>query len=367
MDLEKTLRLLNQQIAYARRHSSFYAKLPEHPLADLRQLSALPMVTAADIALHGEELLCCSPAKVRRMVTLTTSGTAGPYKRLAFTEADLEYTIDFFHHGMNTLCGPGTAVGIFMPGTHTDGLCHLLSKGLRRFGAIPHIYGPVFDPEDAAQFCRAFRIQVMVGIPAQLRRLSLAAPNLCPELVLLSADYTAEALMETIARQWNCQVYVHYGSTESGLGCAVETPRRAGMELRPDVLLETLPDGELVLTTLCREAMPLIRYRTGDLGKLCPDGALEAVFGRKIELEKPVPIYRLDELLFGLDEVLDFAAWFGDGVLRLEILGDAARAKQRLRDAFPSYEIQVETVSALERNSTAKRGTGRLTPPHTPL
>ncbi len=371
MDLEKMLTLLNQQIAYARTHSRFYAKLPEAPLTDLRQLSALPMVTAEDISRRGMEMLCCSPARVRRMVTLATSGTTGPNKRLAFSDGDLERTVDFFHHGMNALCGKGSIVAIFMPGNHPDGLCRLLAEGLRRFGAVPHIYGPVTDPEDAARFCRRANVQVMVGIPVQMRRLALAYPDLRPETVLLSSDYLSPPLAETIARCWSCQVYNHYGLTESGLGCAVETPRRAGMELRPDVLLETLPDSELVLTTLCREAMPLIRFRTGDLGRLLPDGSLDAVFGRKAELEKPVPIYRLDELLFGLDEVLDFSAWFGQGVLKVALLGDASRAVQVLREAFPAYKVQVETVPALERRSGAKRGAGSLQqvilPPRTPL
>lgn len=371
MDLEKTLTLLNQQIAYARVHSRFYAKLPEAPLTDLRQLSALPMVTAEDVSQRGMEMLCCSPAKVRRMVTLATSGTTGPNKRLAFTAADLEQTVDFFHHGMNALCGRGAVAAIFMPGNRPDGLCQLLAEGLRRFGAIPHIYGPVSDPEAAARFCRNVNAQVMVGVPAQMRRLALTAPGLRPETVLLSADYLPPPLAETIARYWGCQVYNHYGLTESGLGCAVETPCRAGMKLRPDVLLEALPDGELVLTTLRREAMPLIRYRTGDLGRLRPDGSLDVIFGRKEELKKPVPIYRLDELLFGLDEVLDFSAWFGEGVLKISLLGDAGRAAQLLRRAFPAYEVRVEAVSSLERWDGAKRGTGVLPPvippPRTPL
>lgn len=362
MDLEKTLTLLNQQIAYARTHSRFYAALPEAPLTDLRQLSMLPTITAEDVALRGKEMLCCSPSRVRRVVTLATSGTTGPRKRLAFTAGDLERTIDFFHHGMNALCGRGSSAAIFMPGNHPDGLCQLLAEGLRRFGAVPHIYGPVVDPEDAARFCRRAGAQVVIGIPVQMRRLALACPGLRPEAALLSADYLSASLAGTVARCWNCQVYNHYGLTESGLGCAVETPRRAGMELRPDVLLETLPDGELALTTLCREAMPLIRYRTGDLGRLRPGGGLDAVFGRKAETEKPVPIYQLDELLFGLDEVLDFSAWFGQGVLKVSLLGDAGRAARLLRDAFPAYTVRVEAVPALERPPGAKRGTGSLPP-----
>ena len=362
MDMEKTLLLLNQQIAYARRSCSFYTALPETPLTDLRQLSGFPMVTAEDLSLRGADMLCCHPSKVRRMVTLATSGTTGPHKRLAFTEGDLEKTIDFFHHGMRALCGSGDAVAIFMPGNAPDGLCSLLSEGLRRFGAVPYVYGAISDFHDAARFCREICPQVLIGIPAQMRRLALTDRSLRPDIVLLSADYIAAPLEDTVARCWQCQVYVHYGLTESGLGCAVETPRRRAMEVRPDVLLGTLSSGEIILTTLEREAMPLIRYRTGDLGLLRPDGCLDAVFGRIAELDKPVPIYWLDELLFGLDDVRDFSARFGEGVLEVSVVGETARAARRLNSAFPAYEVRTIPVSALECQGSAKRGVALLPP-----
>ena len=140
-------------------------------------------------------------------------------------------------------------------------------------------------------------------------RLALLHPELRPKRVLLSADYCAPAVINTIERRWCCEVYVHYGLTESGLGCAVETPERIGMIPRSDILLETLPDGELVLTTLRREAMPLIRYRTGDLGELTSDGILTRVSGRKQEKAKPVSIMELDNILFACDSIFDYSAF----------------------------------------------------------
>jgi phenylacetate-CoA ligase len=79
------------------------------------------------------------------------------------------------------------------------------------------------------------------------------------------------------------QVFNSYGLSEmSGPGVAFECPEQNGMHIwedayRVEVLnpttLEPLPDGEegeLVLTTLDREAMPLIRYRTRDLTSVLP-------------------------------------------------------------------------------------------------
>jgi hypothetical protein len=81
---------------------------------------------------------------------------------------------------------------------------------------------------------------------------------------------------------WRCRVATHYGLTEAGLGCAVQCRARQGHHLRDAELLFEVVDpdsgralapgepGEIVITTLRHEAMPLVRYRTGDLGRLLP-------------------------------------------------------------------------------------------------
>ena len=77
-----------------------------------------------------------------------------------------------------------------------------------------------------------------------------------------------------------------------------------------DVILETLQDGEIVLTTLKRDAMPLIRYRTGDLGEMTSNGILTRVLCRKQEKDKPVSIMALDDVLLSCDAILDYSASF---------------------------------------------------------
>lgn len=358
MDMDKALNALNTQIQYARTHCAFYANLPERPLCSLEELRALPFTTAQDIALHGQEMLCCSPSAVRRMVTMQTSGTTGARKRLAFTEEDLEDTVDFFHHGMNELCKEGDAVGIFMPGNNPDGLCDLLCRGIRRFGGLPFVYGPVSDYADAAAFCKAHHLAVLVGVPAQIRRLALSAPDFRPLRVLLSADYVSQAAVRTIERVWQCQALAHFGMTETGLGCAVETPARDGMHIRPGIFLETTPDGELVLTTLRRQAMPLIRYRTGDLARMLPNGNLGAVYGRKEELSRPVSVTVLDEILLGIDGVLDYQAVVEKDALHIYAASDpqtARLARQLLADRFPQFRVEFTLSPELNSNGISKR------------
>lgn len=346
--MEEKLAALNALVAYARANSPFYARhLPEGEIESPADLARLPLCSAEDIREHGREMLCCPASRVRRIVSLETSGTSGRPKRLCFTEADLERTVDFFHHGMERVCGPYRRVAIFLPGNSPDGLCQLLAAGIRRFGGTPLYYGPIADYGDAARWSRELRADTLVGIPAQIRRLALTAPDLGYRRVLLSSDSLPRSLGETIARKWDCQVLNHYGMTESGYGLAVQYPGEAAMSLRKDLYLERLPDGELVLTTLFREAMPLIRYRTGDLGRLSPEGDVLELLGRKTELTRPVTLRQLDETLFAQDGVLDYTAAVQGGVLRVTVLGRAGDARAALEEAFPEYRPEVEETDAL--------------------
>lgn len=330
MDLEETLKRLQAALQYARAHSSFYAALPDTPPKTLAEYAAFPLLTANDLALHGTALLCCSPSRVRRIVSLETSGTSGARKRIFFTERDLDATIDFFHHGMQAVCNGANRVGILMPGTNPDGLCDLLSRGIRRFGGVPLVYGAIRDTDDCARWCRKNNVETLVGIPSQVRRLALQYPELPIQNVLLSSDYVSPALVQTISRCWNARALNHYGMTESGYGLAVQTAPNGPMILRPDVLLETLADGELVLTTLDREAMPMLRYRTGDLGRLNVDGTLAAVYGRKKDRAAVFSIAALDDILYDDDAVLDYRAFLSHGALTLEILGEPSSSREAL-------------------------------------
>ena len=343
LGMEEKLKLLNEQIYYARKNSTFYSYLPASPLKSLNELKDIPLISDRDIIHHGQFMICCSAGQIRRIVSMTTSGTTARPKRIAFTDSDLENTVKFFHHGMNTLCTEGDTVIIFMPGNSPDGLCDLLSRGLIRFNAKPKVYSVIHDYDDAAKFCGK-NSAVFVGIPIQMRRLALLHPELKPGCALLSADYCAPAVIRTIEEKWGCEVYVHYGMTENGLGCAVETPARIGMIPRQDVILETLQDGGIILTTLRREAMPLIRYCTGDIGELTPDGRLMRVSGRKSELSKPVSIMALDNILLSCDGILDYFAILDGNVLSLRLMGDKNTAYHLLRNAFNDFSFNLEEV-----------------------
>jgi phenylacetate-coenzyme A ligase PaaK-like adenylate-forming protein len=319
-------------------YRSLFAGTDVRDITDTEALARLPFTTPSDIRGQAMQMLCTSQDEIERVVTLQTSGTTGEAKRLFFTAEDLELTVDFFRHGMSTMVDSGATVIIFLPGEKPDSVGDLLARGLRRSGVTPVIHGPVRDIAAARLEISRHPSSCLVGIPTQI--LSLARgdsagviPKGWVESVLLSTDYVSSAIMEELKKRWGCKVFAHYGLTETGLGGGVECDAGDGYHLREADLFTEIVDtvtglpvevgksGEVVFTTLTRQGMPLVRYRTGDRARFipgpCPCGSilprLGPVLGR-IETEvvlrsgERLSMRMLDEALFPIAGVLNFSA-----------------------------------------------------------
>lgn len=309
---------LNRQLSYAAAHSPYYCEAlgSLKPLPSLSVLSRLPFLTAGTLRAQDRRLVCVPASEIARVVSLRTSGTSGEAKRLYFTRGDLERTVSFFAEGMAWMTAPGDRVAVLMPCAAPDGIGDLLCRALRRLGAEPLSVGLRSDLAAVGREMMLSRPQVLVGFPWQVRLLALLCPELRPRAALLSADYIPSTLPELLRTRWGCAVPAHFGMTETGYGCAVEHPCAAGMVLRADELLAEIvapdsgvslpPDqpGELVLTTLRREAMPLVRYRTGDLAEMDDTGRITRVFGR---IGVPAEFYVLQDRLCALPWLYDYA------------------------------------------------------------
>jgi phenylacetate-coenzyme A ligase PaaK-like adenylate-forming protein len=350
------LQRIRQSLAYAARRSPFYRRqldgCGDFSGIEFNGFASLPFTTPEDLCRDPLEFLCVSHQEVARVVTIRTSGTTGLPKRLFFTETDLEPTVDFFRHGMSTLVQAGQRVLILMPGELPGSVGDLLVKGLDRLGAQGIVHGPVRDPANTIAEILARRPDSLVGIPVQVLGLvrhpqSARIPAGLIRSVLLSTDYVPTSVVEDIQQSWGCDVYRHYGMTEMGYGGGVECDAHEGYHLREaDLFVEIvdplsgrrLPDGaagEVVFTTLDRRAMPLIRYRTGDIARflpaMCPCGSvlprLGKIQGRKaneavLAPQMRLPMSMLDEALFAIPEILDFQAEItaADGRSRLEVM-----------------------------------------------
>ena len=303
---QKQLHLLRSTLDQAMRGAFYATRLQgrEHNLSTLKDLTHLPFTTAEDL-LNWGDFLCVSQGDVQRMVTLHTSGTTGQPKRLAFTDADLARTRDFFAVGMSQLVRAGQRLAVLLPGAERpDGVADLLRQALGNAGvevvAPPpqvHMAGqphgentdlPQNDTkggEALARWLEQAEAHCLVAAPAQLANLLTWFPTAGPKNlagVLSSAEPLDAALGQSLRQHWQCEVLDHYGLTETAYGGAVECAAHNGFHVRElDVLLEIVDisgskvlqhgqAGEVVITTLQREAMPLVRYRTGDVARILP-------------------------------------------------------------------------------------------------
>lgn len=333
---------LRETLAHALRCSPFYrrrlpADAPDR-LVRTRDIASLPFTTEADLQNDPLSFLSVSQDRVARVFTLTTSGTTAAPKRVFFTENDLAATIDFFSAGMAAAAGPGRRAMILLPGGAPDSVGELLTRALALTGAESLVHGPVDDLARTAAAVRSARPDCLVGIPVQVLALSRFAGDAktgfgTVQNVMLTGDHVAPAAAAAVSRRWNCRVYTHYGMTEMGFGGAVSCSAGKGLHLRAaDLFFEIIdPDtgdpaqegalGEVVFTTFGREAMPLVRYRTGDMARWipgpCPCGCrlprISAVFGRRASaprIGKHGQLYPadLDAALFPIDGILDYVA-----------------------------------------------------------
>jgi phenylacetate-coenzyme A ligase PaaK-like adenylate-forming protein len=382
---------LNQTLAHAAQCSPFYRRLWARNGATVRlthmdALRRLPFTTAAALRDGPMQLLCVPQGDVARVVTLRTSGTTGNPKRLFFDADDIERTIDFFHHGMATLVTPGQRTLILMPGDLPDSVGDLLRRGLARMDVTGIVHGPVADPARTIQTILDERIDSLVGIPVQVLALvrhpdsAHIAPGTLRS-VLLSTDYVPAAIAAAIRNAWGCPVHQHYGMTEMGYGGGLDCATHQGYHLRKaDLMFEIINPstgqpvrdgrvGEVVITTLTRRAMPLIRYRTGDLAAWiaapCPCGSalrrMSWVQGRRAEAVRladgiKLEMRSLDETLFLLPDVIDFQT-----ILRrcgktdyLHVIVCATRIDRSLPAAAAKALRQVPAVRAAEANGVLK-------------
>ncbi len=317
-------------------------------------LSTLPFTTAEDLRNNPINFLCTSQDDIARAITLSSSGSSGPPKRLFFTAGDLERTTEFFHYGMGPLVDEGETVLALLPDSRPGGVGKLFSESISRLGAntvypedpsnIPALVDLLIDSRATCILGPAIHIHALARLWE-----SHGLPDNQIHSALLCWDVLPEIAIQTISKALGCEIFCHWGMTETCLGGAVECEEGSGMHLRePDFYLEivdpetglSVPDGtsgEIIFTTLSRRAMPLIRYKTGDIGKIIPEKCtcglpmrrLDDVKGRlKSDIILPnsenLSLSELNEIILPFVEVLDFKVSFQHLPPILEITLDIA-------------------------------------------
>jgi phenylacetate-CoA ligase len=374
---EYQLNKIRDTIKYVKEHSKYYQnKLKDIIVDDIKSISDLnhiPFTLPRDLETNYRDFLCIPQRDIKRIVTLRSSGTLSDGKRIFFSQEDLDLTVDFFRHGMDCLTNTRDRILVLLPGNSPGSIGDLLKKAMDLSGKECFALGVLKDIEETSKFIIKNKITCIVGVPLQVLLLARSMGDDFRNKVskvLLSTDYVPQVLTKELTEKYGCKVFNHYGMTEMGYGGGVECEALNGYHMREaDLYFEiidpvtgqVLPDGEygeVVFTSLTRKAMPLVRYRTGDMAAFSTEKCRCNTFLRTMKktlgrIENRIPIgnnclymWELDEVIFKFDSVIDYTASLeGDklAIVLAEMNPVSINSKEvsnKVKDSIESYLVE---------------------------
>lgn len=340
------LQKLNRLLQREKERGGYYKGLPEH-LDSLEELALLDFTTEEDLAQHGMKMVLTSQAEIQRVLSDATSGTTGRAKRVFYSEKDCENTIQLFMAGLGEFVFPGSRTMICMPFSGPFGLGELIAEAIVRLQAKPLKVGCQLSYGELGEILERERPDTYVGMPVQLLSMLRYCGKGSLKRALVSGDACPDSVVSECEKILGTRLFPHYGSREMGLGGAICCDAHEGMHLREHHVIAEIIDsngnnlppgeyGELVITTIGMDAMPLIRYRTGDytriISKKCPCGS-EVIRLDKLQRNKrESAILGLDEALFALEGLIDYKAEIKEEGMSFVVLTDGKVSEAKVRE-----------------------------------
>jgi phenylacetate-CoA ligase len=306
---------------YVSNNSAYYQRLFESNNIDISKIKTIedlhhiPFTTKDDLARFNEKFLCVPKTEIVDYVT--TSGTLSNPVSFYLTDKDLD-RLATNEEASFKLVGADSS-DIFQMMVTLDkqfmaGLAYYL--GIRKLKAGAVRQGPG-SPANQIETILKFNTTIIIAIPSFIVKLIEYAKSqhidlnqtsvktiICIGESIRDENLEFNELGRRITTNWNVNLHSTYASTEMG-AAFTECKIGNGGHLNPDLLIlevinesgKIVKDGELgevVVTTLGVEGMPLIRYRTGDLCHVyystCECGSnsprLGPVIGRKQQMIK---------------------------------------------------------------------------------
>ena len=312
---------LKELLGYLSRNSAFYKRLFKthnidiETINSLEDLVAIPTTSKDDLQNYNDDFICVPKNKIIDYVT--TSGTLGEPVIFALTDKDLDRLA--YNEAISFACAGVTSDDVIQLMTTIDrrfmaGLAYFL--GARKLGSgIIRVGNGI--PELQWDSILKFKPTYIIAVPSFLLKLiEYAQQNhinintsgikgaICIGESLREQDFSLNSLSEKIKQNWDIELYSTYASTEMNTAFT-ECEAQQGGHHHPELLIiEILDDenqpvsageaGELTITTLGIEGMPLLRFKTGDIVKAhsekCSCGRntkrLGPVIGRKKQMIK---------------------------------------------------------------------------------
>ena len=338
---------LLELVHYVSQHSPFYKELfaanniNPAEIKTLADLKKIPVTNKEHLQQRNDDFLCVSRNKI--IEYSSTSGTLGSPVTIALTESDLNRLA--YNEYSSFTCADGTADDIYQLMLTLDrqfmaGMAYY--SGLRKLGAGIIRLGPGVP---SLQWETIFRLKptAIVAVPSFIIKLIQFAQQhnidinqtsvkkaICIGENIRNTDFSLSMLGKKIIEAWDIKLYSTYASTEMQTAFTECGAFKGGHSQPELIILEMLDEnnqpvaagqpGEVTITTLGVEGMPLLRYKTGDIclhfDEPCACGRtskrLSSIVGRKKQMikYKGTTLYppALFDMLNEMEEVLDFVA-----------------------------------------------------------
>lgn len=391
---------LQELLAYVVKKSIFYKRIfaknniDHTAIQTLEDLSKIPVTTKDDLQKYNKDFICVDQKKIIDYVT--TSGTTGSPVFFGLTDADLERLA--FNEAISFSCSEIKSHDTIQLMTTLDrrfmaGLAYFL--GARKLG-VGIIRVGAGIPELQWDSILKFEPTYLVAVPSFLLKLIQYAEEneislenssvkgvICIGESLKNQDLSPNTLSEKIKEKWDIELYSTYASTEMSTAFA-ECKYQIGGHHHPGLIIIEILDendqvvkngeeGELVITTLGVEAMPLLRFKTGDIVKAhnenCKCGRnttrIGPVIGRKKQMikYKGTTIYppAMYDLLNNFDEIKNYIIEIDRNeigtdkiTIKLDVLEPSQELLDRLKDHFRAKLRVLPILKFVNRDEIAK-------------
>lgn len=331
--LKETVKRVYEKVLPYREKMDKIGLKPED-IKSLKDLSRLPFVTKQDLRDNYPFGLFAVP-KEDLLRIHASSGTTGKPTVVGYTQGDM----DVWTECVSRIACAGGATSrdvaqiCFGYGMFTGALG--LHYGLENIGAtiVPSSTG---NSEKQLMYMKDFGTSLLVATPSYALRLAEVAremgidpkTDLQVKIGLVGSELLTDAMREEMHKYWGEDMLItsNYGMSElMGPGVSGECEYMCGMHINEDFFIpeiinpeteEVLPPGEwgeLVITCIKKEALPLIRYRTKDITRLiyepCKCGRttvrMENLSGRSDDMLKirGVNVFpsQIEEVILGTD------------------------------------------------------------------